>query len=84
MNLIQIIKQAAMEAVEHAKPSGIVFGTVNSINPLSVQLDQKITLSDDFLVSRSQLPTFTIGDQLILIQMQGGQQFVILDKVVNV
>lgn len=118
-NLISIVKQAAVEAVNAAEPSGIEFGTVLSSEPLSIQLDTKEILSEDFFILTNNVreyhtkisidegelkkalegtenehtheypEEFTItvhnelkeGDKLILIKNQGGQQYVILDKV---
>lgn len=49
-NMIQIIKQAAIEAVEASKPTKFIFGTVSSSQPLKIKIDQKITLTEEFLV----------------------------------
>lgn len=52
-SLVEIIKSAAMDAGEAAVPSGIVFGTVMSANPLKIQIDQKLILTEDFLLLTS-------------------------------
>lgn len=112
-NLIQIIKQAAMEAVEASSPTKILFGTVVTTSPLSIKIDQKFTIPEEFLVLTRNVMDYTIemtvdhvtekeeehshaykgkkkftihnglkiGDKVILLQEQGGQKYVVLDKV---
>ncbi len=49
-NMVQIIKQAATEAVEASKPVNFTFGTVVSPDPLEIRVDQKQILKDPFLI----------------------------------
>lgn len=49
-NLIEIIKKASMDAMNESQPMAIMFGTVKSINPLKIQVDQKLILDEAFLV----------------------------------
>ncbi|HAT6800375.1 TPA: DUF2577 family protein, partial [Clostridioides difficile] len=39
--LLQIIKKAAMDAVETSNPMTLAFGTIESVNPLVVKIEQK-------------------------------------------
>ena len=48
--LLQTIKKAAKEAVDSSNPCGILFGTVISINPLQINVEQKMTLDRQFLI----------------------------------
>lgn len=121
-NMIELIKKAATEANEAGKPTKIVFGEVVSINPLLINVEQKLTLPAeffkltkavtdhyvDFTVSHvtenrsggSGDPAFEshnhdymgqkkffvhnglqVGEQVILFQAQGGQQYIVLDRV---
>ena len=57
-NIIQIIKQAAMEAVEASKPLKVVYGAVVSVKPLKIKIDQKITLTEEFLVLSSNVTDY--------------------------
>lgn len=47
---VRLIKKAACDAVEASKPCRIVFGEVLSGSPVSVRLEQRITLTEDFLI----------------------------------
>lgn len=120
-NLIDVIKQAAMEAVKADNPTQIVYGTVISAKPLQIQVNSKLTLDETFLVltknvsdyeaevdidfegegvigieegEEQLLKKFSItdakikiknalktGDDVVMVQMQGGQRYVVLDKV---
>ena len=44
-NMVQMVKQAAMEAVRAGKPAELRFGTVVSVSPLEIRIDQKAPLS---------------------------------------
>lgn len=90
-------------------PVNILFGTVTKVNPLEVNVEQKFTLTEDFLVLTERVTRYEekehfhlsadgetappseplivrtglkSGDKVILLRVQGGQQFVVLDKVV--
>ncbi|HBH3639354.1 TPA: DUF2577 domain-containing protein [Clostridioides difficile] len=83
-DLLQIIKKAAMDAVETSNPIRIVFGIIESISPLKVKIEQKLSIDDFFLIQTETFKRYTdkkVGDKLVLIRMQGGQQYLILDRV---
>ena len=48
--LLQTIKQAAQEAASAGKPFCFVFGEVITVNPLSIRIEQKMTLSESFFI----------------------------------
>lgn len=50
MNLLETIKTASIDAINASKPVEIVFGIVLSVNPLKINLEQKLTLSESFLI----------------------------------
>ena len=50
MNMLEIIKRAAMEAVEASQPTAVIEGTVISASPLKIQVSQMEPLTKDFLV----------------------------------
>lgn len=78
--LLEAIKIAAIEAIEATKPAAVVYGTVTSVSPLSVQLEQKSLLTAPFLVSLQ--PYLEAGNRVALLRVQGGQEYLILGKVV--
>ncbi|MBS5166307.1 MAG: DUF2577 domain-containing protein [Butyricicoccus pullicaecorum] len=130
-NVVQLVKQAATEAVEAGKPVNLLFGTVISEKPLKIQVDQQsiyteamlvltrnvteyevdITVSAQSVVIHHGHPvvdTYTgggtaaeiphnhpiqgrkkikvhnalmMGDQVLLLRMQKGKRFVVLDRI---
>lgn len=81
-NIIQIIKQAAIEAVEASNPMKVFYGVIVDTSP-SVKIDQKITIPKEFIVLTNRMleEGLNVGDNVILLQEQGGQNYIILDKV---
>lgn len=49
-DLTKAIKKAALKAQESAKPVNICFGTVETTNPLTINVEQKMTLGEKQLV----------------------------------
>lgn len=95
--LLQLIKRAAKEAVDASNPAAVLYGTVKMISPLSVAVEQRFTLTEAFLVVPETLTAYKltigaqeyiirrgleVGDKVVLLREQGGQQFIILDRVV--
>lgn len=49
-NLTELIKRAAVEAVNASNPAAFYFGTVTSTSPLNINVEQKMDLSEEFLI----------------------------------
>jgi hypothetical protein len=121
-NMIETIKMAAVEAVKASNPAAILFGTVKSISPLKINIEQRLTLDESHLVLTSLVSDFEVdmtvnhmtentsggsgdssfashnhvitgkktfqvhlglqaGETVILLQVQGGQKYIVLDRV---
>lgn len=50
VKLVKFIKRIALEAIEASKPVQICFGTVKSVKPLKIYMDQKTTLGEKQLI----------------------------------
>ena|SRR5690625_1086984 len=98
MSLLETIKRAGVAAVNADNPVAVLFGNVAQTNPLSVDVHQRLTLTEDFLVVPESLTRYVVtiegqdvvirvglqtGDRVILLRVQGGQRYVVLDKVVT-
>ncbi len=123
---LETMKKASMDALEASQPADYCFGTVISISPLKIQVEQKLTLSAAQLVLTRNVTDFDIfitvhnwltekrsggsnsaayaahdhqligkkgitvhnalvvGDQVVLMKKKGGQQYLVLDRVVKV
>lgn len=121
-DFLNLIKKASTDAVEAGKPINVVFGTVISIAPLKINIEQKLTLGTAQLILARNVTDFTVdmtvdhitenrsggagdaeyashnhdyvgrksflvhnglivGDEVILVRMQGGQKYVVIDRV---
>ncbi|GAA3410390.1 DUF2577 domain-containing protein [Paenibacillus hodogayensis] len=96
MSLLDVLKQAGVGAVEATNPVAVQYAVVTGIGPLTVRVDQRFTLDEDFLVVPEHLTEYKVtleqgevlirrglqaGDKLMLMRVQGGQQFVVLGRV---
>lgn len=122
MMLSTAIKKIALNTTNASAPVSIIYGVVLQSQPLQIQVDQRFTLSEAFLIvpeslMRKELDLTTgevtwgsaspgssgssdsnegtgkkailqeglqSGDQVILLRVQGGQSYLVLDKVVSV
>lgn len=124
VDFAQSMRKITLDAVASTNPAAIVLGTVETVNPLSIKVDQKLIINEpnliltrnvmdheiemtvnhkteiaqggsgygeydahshDYLGKKSFLVHngLSLGDSVILIKNQGGQQYVVLDKVVD-
>ena len=100
--LLRIIKKAALEAVESAKPCAVAVGTVVCAEPLAIQISSTLTLpkrhillSGSVCKYKAELHTADgkntmvidnspeVGEKVILLRIQGGQKYLVVDKVVE-
>lgn len=83
-DMVRVMKRAAVDAVLATKPVGVAFGRVASASPLRVNVEQKMTLGKTQLaLSRSAAQGgLSAGDEVVLLRMQGGQKYVVLDVLV--
>ena len=58
--MVELVKTAALEAVEAAKPVHFLFGVVLSPAPMEIQVDQKMTLYGDSLVLTRNVTDYTV------------------------
>lgn len=86
-SILEMIKQAAVEAVDAMQPCRIVFGKIISLSPLKISVDQKLILTSAQLAFTRTGKTFidnelVPGGKVAMIRQQGGQMYLVLDKVV--
>ncbi len=84
-NLINIIKKAAVEAVEASKPVAVLFGKVVKTSPLQINVEQRMTLTKEFLKLTKTVTEdneLKVNDSVVLLRAQGGQKYIVLDKLV--
>lgn len=59
-NINEIIKMVALDAMESSRPVNVAFGKVVSISPLKIQVDQKLTLDESFLVLTRNVTDYSV------------------------
>ena len=97
---IENMRQISMQAVEAGKHCDVILGTIASVSPMRVQIDQKTSLTGAQLIVPQYLTDHTekmsipglgsvsvlienalkTGDQVILLQKRGAQQYLIVDR----
>ena len=122
-DLLKLIKQTAMDAVNASKPANMIFGKVISASPLKIQTEQKLPLGANQLVLSRNVTDFEtevtpldwltenrsggggyaefashnhlitgrkkiivhnklkVGDEVILMQVSGGQNYIVIDRI---
>ena len=58
MGWVQLMKRAAMEAVNASKPCTYCTGVVAAENPLEIKISQAITVDEDFLDIPENMPDY--------------------------
>jgi len=77
-DLVQTIKQAAIEAIEAGEPAAFFVGTVLAESPLQVRLNQRLTLTKRRLLFLKDEEPPEEDDKLALLRVQGGQTYLVL------
>ena len=78
---VGLVKRAAVEAVQAKKPLELRFGSVSGVSPLSVMVEEKLTLTSEFLIVPQRLSDLETGDTVALLRMQGGGRYLVLDRL---
>lgn len=82
---LEIIKTAAVEAVEQRYPVEFMLGVVIQEEdkekdiPLLIELQQKLKLKRSFFIENSLLDGLKEGDKLAILRIQGGQKYYVME-----
>ena len=57
---LELVKQAAVEAVEAGKPMAACLGRVTAVSPLEITVDQKTVLTEAQLILTNQVRDFAV------------------------
>ncbi len=79
-DLLNIIKRAALDAVNSESMIDLICGKVESVSPLIITAENGREVD---LLRRENEPSLEKGDAVYLIRLRGGQSFLLLDKVVS-
>lgn len=122
--LLQVMQALVDQTVKAGKPTDYLLGVVETVNPLSIRLEQRDVVPAEFLILTDLVRDFDVdievahvtenrsggggyaefashnhdysgrkrirvynslhvGEQVILIQQAGGQEFIVLSRVFN-
>lgn len=80
-DFLQAVKRAAVDAVLATQPSEPFVGTVSSVSPLRVRLNQRLVLEAGHLLCLSDIGDLGRGDTVALLRFAGGQKYLILGRL---
>ena len=80
-DFLRAIKRASLEAVDASQPAEPLIGTVASISPISITINQRLILSSGNIIVLSSAVGVSEGDRVALIRFTGGQKFLLLGKI---
>lgn len=129
MDMLKAVKKAGIQAMEQTAPAGIMLGVVKSINPLIINVEQRLDLPAGLLLLTDNVRDYKVklsfdnpsiknivkpysmddvpgtdykitfqdaakneitiynglkaGEKVLLLRVQGGQKFVVLNRVVS-
>ena len=79
--LLKHIKKAGTEAVANGAPCAVMFGQVTSVEPLKIKVEQRLLLGEKQLIQTENAQKIEEDDSVVLLRMQGGQKFIVLDRI---
>jgi hypothetical protein len=91
--IIEAAKRAAIGAINASGPVALAYGKVKSVKPFEIDIDQKLTLTEEFIVVGQHVKEYSLDftidgemwhgfrkdDEVLLSRMQGGQRYVVID-----
>ena len=86
-NLTEAVRLLSMQAEESAKPSMRIFGTVTSLEPFKVQINEKLTLEKGNLVITQTIRNYItweyikVGSKVVMTRQRGGQLYIVDDMI---
>lgn len=59
-NMVELVKKAALDAVEASKPVQVLYGVVTSSSPLKIQVDQKAIYTEKMLILTRNVTNYSV------------------------
>ncbi len=123
--LLELIKRIVVDTLNSLNPTHVVFGTIKTVAPLTIQLEQQEIIPQEMIALSRNVTDFTtdmtvahltetraggsgdssfashnheykgrksflvhkslqVGDKVVLLRVQGGQKYVVMDRVVAI
>lgn len=81
--LLNLMKEVGNDAVQSGSPCAVIFGKVIDLKPLKIKIEQKLVLGEKQLIKTEDSKKIKKNDSVILLRMQGGQKFIVLDRIIE-
>lgn len=81
--LLNLMKEAGTEAVQSGSPCAVMFGKVIDSKPLKIKVEQRLILGVKQLIKTENSKKIKKDDSVLLLRMQGGQKFIVLDCIIE-
>ena len=79
VQLLQTLKLLIKQTVEAMKPMDISFGTISSVSPVKVRVNEKLELPKEALIFTDNADnSIESGTKVILLRLPGGNRFLVL------
>lgn len=88
-NLGEMIRSISNQTYEASKPSIRMFGTVIGVDPLKVQVNEKLVLENNLLILTQTVKNYIdwgvleVGDSVVLTRQNGGQKYILDDMLAS-
>lgn len=85
--LANAIRMLSKQTADASKPMTRVFGVVTKLDPLTIQVNEKLVLDEDFLVITQTVKNYInwdflrVGDKVVMTRQSGGQLFIVDDML---
>lgn len=86
-NLADAVRILAQQTQDASKPVQRVFGVVTKLDPLTIQVNEKLVLDEDFLAITQTVQNYInwnfleVGDKVVMTRQAGGQLFILDDML---
>lgn len=84
--MIKQIQEIVQNFLEAKKLTDSVYGIIESVDPLTVKIDNRFTVDESFLTFLSFITkeSLKVGDKLLLLRVKNGQQFIVLSEETSI
>ncbi len=77
--MIEVMKEVVKNYLNNQKPARMVFGSIESIAPLAIRINEKLLLPSELIVWPPDFVQEDVGKRVLMLQQEGGQHYYILE-----
>ena len=88
MKMTNAIREICKNQTEASYPADFIVGTVSSIEPYEIRVNEKLTLNERFLIFTETAfgngYGLNIDDKVAMLCASGGQRYLVIDRIAEV